>query len=37
MCRKLLANPLLEDYTVEMARATADATPAAVAGRGAGG
>ena len=37
MCGKLLANPLLEDYTVEMARGTADATPAAVAGRGAGG
>jgi phosphoribosylformylglycinamidine synthase len=37
MCRKLLANPLLEDYTVEMAGGTADATPAAVAGRGAGG
>jgi phosphoribosylformylglycinamidine synthase PurS subunit len=25
MCKKLLANPLLEDYTVEMARAHADA------------
>jgi phosphoribosylformylglycinamidine synthase len=25
MCRRLLANPLLEDYTVETARAAADA------------
>jgi phosphoribosylformylglycinamidine synthase PurS subunit len=35
MCKKLLANPLLEDYTVEMARAPADADAAVVATRAA--
>jgi phosphoribosylformylglycinamidine synthase len=27
MCKRLLANPLLEDYTVEMARGATDAGP----------
>jgi phosphoribosylformylglycinamidine synthase len=37
MCKKLLTNPLLEDYTVEMARGADAATPATVAVRGGGG
>ena len=34
MCQKLLANPLLEDHTVEIVRGTTATTDAAVAGRG---
>ena len=34
MCKKLLANPLLEDHTVEIVRGTPSAADAAVAGRG---
>ena len=34
MCKKLLANPLLEDHTVEIVPGTTSATDAAVAGRG---
>lgn len=37
MCEKLLANPLLEDYTVEMARPTTDAGAVAVATRATAG
>jgi phosphoribosylformylglycinamidine synthase subunit PurS len=36
MCRKLLTNPLLEDYTVEMVRGADASVPAAVAGTGGG-
>ncbi len=34
MCRKLLTNPLLEDYTVEMAHEAETTTAGAVAGTG---